>query len=425
MKKGFDISILGYSSVSAITSLLLRERNIEHTFRIKKFDSSFDKFPPISNPLVNRNTQILEKNYILPVLKSIQWIKGYDFRWYDHNFNMTMHLKGKYKFPLYAIDNRIRYKYLFNGISDEKNINLIEFDSDEKLVENLSSKVNIVGGETYLTPMFTENIMFPKNSFSIKRELFYVNLIASQSSLSKIKFSTSLFIAEFGYIFIYPTLHLNGKNGLTVVVNLINNNIVVEPNSVSQKWSEALDVIKGHDIFLYNELKKCEVIKENYRSVDLQPCFNNPVYLKNGTYFMGVGDVIAKNDPITGQGLNSGLNIANKLVELIYDDKKNFNSILEEYEVYSNQMLDYLYHINLAFTQNKYLSSVVPTFMNAMENKRLRNFIIGETYEDISLYFPWLNNENENEKLNSYFQYKSILEKLLTHFKLNDSFYKK
>lgn len=417
MKKDFDISILGYSSVSAMTSLLLSERNIEHTFRIKKFDSSFDKFPPISNPLVNLNTQILEKNYILPVLKSIQWIKGYDFRWYDHNFNMTMHLKGKYKFPLYAIDNRIRYKYLFNGISDEKNINLIEFDSDEKLVENLSSKVNIVGGETYLTPMFTENIMFPKNSFSIKRELFYVNLISSPNTLSKVNLSTSLFIDGFGYIFIYPSLHLNGKNGLTVVVNLIKNNVNVESNTILQKWNKTLDFIKEHDLFIYDELKKCEIIKENYRTIDLQPCFNNPIYFKNDTYFMGVGDVVAKSDPITGQGLNSGLNIANKLVELIYNDKKNFNSILEEYEVYSNQMLDYLYHINLAFTQNKYLSSVVPTFMNAMKNKKLRDFIIGETYEDISLYFPWLNNEKENEKLNARFQQKTIIEKLFSNFK--------
>lgn len=417
MEKDFDISIIGFSSISALTSLLLHERNIQHDFRIKKIHEKFEDFPPISNPLVNRNTQLLEKSYMSPILKSIQLIKGYDFRWYDNKFSKTMHLKGKYKFPLYAIDNRIRYKYLFNEIANKKNINLIEFDSDKKLVENLSSKANIIGGRTNLNPIFTENTTFPKKSFSVKRELFYVNLIAPQSTLSKMSLSTSLFIEQLGYFIIHPSLHLNGKNGLTVVVNLIKDNIEVESNSVLQKWNETLDVIKVHDVFIYNELKKCEVIEESYRTVDLQPHFNNPIYLQNGTYFIGVGDVIAKNDPITGQGLNSALNIVKKLVDLISDDGKNLNVILEEYDQYSKQKIECLYHINLAFTQNKYLSSIVPTFMNATKNKKLRDFIIGETYEDISQYFPWLNNEIENERLNARFQQKSIIEKLLSNFK--------
>lgn len=417
MEKDFDISIIGFSSISAVTSLLLNERNIQHHFRIKKIHEKFEDFPPISNPLVNRNTQLLEKSYMSPILKSVQLIKGYDFRWYDNKLNKTMHLNGKYKFPLYAIDNRIRYKYLFNEIENKKNINLIEFDSDEKLIENLSSKANIIGGRTSLNPMFTENTMFPKKSFTIKRELFYVNLTAPQSTLSKMSSSTSFFIEDLGYFFIYPSLHLNGKNGLTVVVNLIKDNQQVESNSVLQKWDDTLDIIKEHDVFVYNELRKCEVIEEEYRTMDLQPHFKNPIYLQNETYFIGIGDVIAKNDPITGQGLNSGLNIVKKLVDLISDDGKNLHVVLEDYEKYSKQTTEYLYHINLAFTQNKYLSSVVPTFMNATKNKKLRDFIIGETYEDISQYFPWLNNEIENERLNARFKQKSVIEKFLCNFK--------
>lgn len=397
-----EISIFGYSSVAALTSLLLAEQGIQHTFHVRKNNVSFFDFPPISNPLVNNKTQQLEKKYIpLHYLDKIQYIKEYDFVWYDDNHNQTLQMKGDYQYPIYAIDNRIRFQCFWDHIIEHPLINVISFESHEEILQSIHAPINIIGGGDKFSSLFPDTEKYPRTDFPKKSDLLLFNLQIEEQLLQKYSNVKMLFLNNIGYAVVYPFLHSTGKNSLNLVVSFTKGgraDFFDKSMPITKAFSETLSLLSQFDNDLTKDLSGSTLLDTAHYLFKIEPYFKIPVIQKNQSTLFGIGDTIAKNDPVTGQGYNSGVDIATEFVKQIenYNCRLDKITLVNAYKEYTNEKLNILYHLNLAFTQNKYNSHIV--YQEAANNLSLRNYIIS-AFEDISVYLPWLIDENAAQNL--------------------------
>lgn len=407
MKKN-SISINGFSTSSGLLSLLLADKGVRHKFNVLEEHNSFLDLPPISNPIVNFKAQQIERNFIQSkYLEDVIEINSYNYAWYDKQYNKILHLKGKYKYPLYAIDNRIRYKLFWDKINEKEHVEIVKYETNEELISSTNAQLNFIGGGSKFNYLFEDfkQLKLSKNDKNSKT-LFYFNLDAPKEILEKYATSTALYLDGNDYIIIYTSMHLFKKNVLTIVVN---SNIFDNCCNILQKFENIKYFILEIDSLIAKDLKKCELIPENYFFGSFNSYFKEPTSNSN---LIGLGDTIIKVNPITGKGYNCSAQMMNKLA-LIILKAKSIDDILDNYNIYASEKISELYHLNLAFTKNQYNTSVTPVLVEAMNNKNLRNFAIAETYENTSLYFPWLINEKASQMLIQDFSettwYQSIL----------------
>jgi hypothetical protein len=402
------ISIYGFSNASGLLSLLLAENGISHKFNLLVDEQSFSQLPPISNPIVNFATQRIEKKFIdSECLENVIRINNYNFLWFDKNLKKTMQLTGKYKFPLYAIDNRIRYKFLLERINKNKLIKKEMFDTCKELIISDNSELNFIGGGSklnYLFKNFEQNNYFKKAK--VKKTLFYLNLIAPNEILKEYATSTAIYLEGNDYFIVYTSFHLSEKNVLTIVIN---SNIFDDCLNAFQTFENIKDYISLIDEKIAKDLKKCELIPEKYLFCPFESYFKEPT--TNGN-LVGLGETIFKVNPITGKGYNCSAEMMNQLTLMILKAQCS-NDIIENYKLYASKKISELSHLDLAFTENQYNTIITPILIQSMNNKNLRDFVIAETYENTSLYFPWLINEKASKRLIQDFSEKKWYQSIL------------
>jgi hypothetical protein len=405
-----DVGIVGISTVSLFSSLLLAEKGVSHNFYLEKNQASFLLFPPLSNPITCRKSQILEQKYLSrKTLNALYFIESYHFKWFNDNFEQSFELTGNFQFPVYAIDNRIRlhdfWSLLINNdlvtIKEEENIDCI--DSNEK--------IKIIGGGEGNSNCFPDNFDFTREKFNIKREIIYFNLKSNKELLGKYKHVKMMSINNVADITLYPFLDINYSLSLSLVISITKEgkwDVFDSLITVEDAWKKSTELIRLFDKKLAEELYiSCSLEKTSSFRTSVDPYFKIPVFNKYESFFAGVGEVIAKNDPITAQGYNSGISIAKELIETIILVRNNQDvSLLKStYFEYANQQIGNLFHLNRAFTQHAYRFHHV--YESAAKNPLLRDFIM-TCYEDFSLYFPWLINENEGDKLIQNYNSKTL-----------------
>lgn len=391
-----DITFYEFSSVAALTALLLSKKNIHSRFFLKNQISRFDNFPPISNPLVNNKIQLLERDFLdKKSLEKVCYIKRYDYRWYNSNKILTRHLYGEYNFPIYAIDNRIRYKCFDFCLRNNNNITIIDEAETEDVIKN-NHGINIIGGGAKNSSLFESSNFYTSDDFKITKKLFYFNLRCDLSVLNQFSDGIALILDEFGYCFLYPSLHINGDNILTLVVcsHVLDNDLVVDNIALDK----IIAFIKEYDQDIATGLKECELIKEDYFSIDLKPFFKDMI---NSNKQIGIGNAILRTDPITAKGYNSGMDIALVLINEIekYSVHKDENLFYHSLSEQSNKILKQLFYLNAAFNQGKYYDSIHIVFKAAENDKDLKKHIIADTFEDIDNYFPWIYSKEDGLNL--------------------------
>lgn len=394
MNNNSDISIYGYSSLASLTSLLLAEKGIKHQFFIEKI---IENPMPIANPLTSRATQLIEENFISSeILQKIHYMEKYDFQWYDNMGKEYLRLNDYYKFPIYALDSRIRHRSFVDCLQKNDKIELIECENIQNNINTTDSSINIIGGGEKNAVFFENFKSTETDKFPVTRTLFLFNLKCNELLLKKYANVKMLCFSNAGEVVLYPFLHISGKNALNLVVNVIKGGIwdsVRELTNNKTTLKQLLLELSKTNRELAFDLANCELLDENYFSkVQISPYFKQPVKEENNKLFFGVGEAIYKIDPITGHGYNSGAEIVRNLV-----------CLNENYETYVKRKMEELYQINFLFTQpskNTYFNKV---YSAAAHSESLRDFIIS-AFEDTSLFFPWLTDENESMKLVKMYQ---------------------
>lgn len=392
--KPITISINGFSSTSGLFSLLLAEKGVKHKFKILDDKNSFSNLHPISNPIVNFKAQQIEKGFFnLYLFEKVIKITSFHFSWYDKNYNKVLHLEGNYKYPLYAIDNRIRYKLFWDKINENPNIQIEHYKTFTELINSEGCMLNFVGGGAKFNFLFDDfDQLYDVKNSKFKKTLFYFNLNAPNEILEKYTTTTAIYLEGNDYFILYTSLHVSKENVLTIVVN---SNIFNNYTSFQQTFENIKDYISEIDKKIGEDLKKCELILENYRIGSFETYFKVPISKRN---LIGLGETIFRVNPITGKGYNCSTEMINQLTQMVLSEKSS-SKIIEDYKLYASKKFKELYYLNLAFTENQYNRSLTPVLVEAMNNKKLKSFAIAETYENTSLYFPWLINEKASEKL--------------------------
>ena len=405
MNKKSEISILGFSSVASIVSLLLAEEEIEHSYYITALDSQFLSLQPLSNPIVNGPTRKMEEKFISNnYLTAVPSIKNYVSISYDESFNPYRNTSGKYTSETYAIDSRVRLQCFYDRLKKSPFVNLIENSAKQDSLMKSESLINIVGGGECFSKIFESIDSLPTQNFEKERDLFFFNLICNRAIYEKYSDKvTILYIGNTAEILIYPFLHPTQKQTLNLTVNIIKNgqwDSFENSMDCSSAFSKIIELFKVNLTELASDLKNCNLADDNFRVLTTKPYYNSPVQVLNRKLFLGVGDSISKSDPLIGQGYNSGVDNGVKLVDELkkYTHHKNIALLNKSYSEYASKIMRYLYHINKTITQssdNVYLSELYDL---AEKNTQLQDYLFS-TYDDISLYFPWLIDQKETRKL--------------------------
>ncbi len=399
--KKSEISIIGFGTVSSIMSLVLADNKIGHSYYIKKSTRAILDLPPLSNPIVNGPTRYIEEKFLTKeYVSAIPYIQNYKSISLDENFNEYRVIFGEYKTETYAIDNRIRLHCFLEQLKKNGLINLIEFEEFENVMGGLNSSVNIIGNGGYKS-IFADIQKLTVPKLIKNRELFYFNLVCDKFTYKKFWGKVQIYyIANIGEILIYPFLHPSGEQALNLTINVIK----------GSKWDVFSNVSKGRIAFnllieilktsipeLAAELVDCSILEDHFELFKTEPYYKKSITYYHNKLFFGIGEAISKSDPLIGQGYNSGLNMGLKMIDLIKMERA-LNIVEDEYLAYTSKMLEYLYHINNSLTQlseNKYLNNVYDAAVN---NKNLRDLLFS-TFNDITLYFPWLIDEDETKKM--------------------------
>lgn len=405
MNKKSEISILGFSSVASIVSLLLAEEGIEHSYYIKVPDSQFLSLQPLSNPIVNGPTRKMEKKFISDnFLTAVPSIKNYVSISYDQSFNPYRNTSGKYTSETYAIDSRIRLQCFYDKLKKSPFVDLMENSTEQDSRMKSKSLVNVVGGGECFSKNFESIESLPTQSFKKERDLFFFNLICNRAIYEKYSDKvTILYIGNTAEILIYPFLHPTNKQTLNLTVNIIKNgqwDFFENSMDCNSAFSKIIELFKVNLTELASDLKNCNLADDNFRILITKPYYKSPVQVLNRKLFLGVGNSISKSDPLIGQGYNSGVDIGVKLVDELkkYSLHKNIGLLNKSYSDYASKIIRHLYHINKTITQSSDNTYLPELYDLAGKNAPLRDYLFS-TYDDVSLYFPWLTDQDETRKL--------------------------
>lgn len=405
MNNQLGISVIGFSAVSSLTSLLLADKGIEHPFHIQKRTTSFLENSPISNPIVNGPTGNLEKKYLAHHFNGqIPEIVNYKSISLTHQYKPYRITKGQYQTKTYAIDNRLRLQCFFDQLQHNPQIDLIPHHTLDNPISYAGVGVTIVGGGELFSPMFADMVDLPTEGFKTLREVFFLNLNGSPMVYAKYANQVTIYYVDgIGEILIYPFLHINNKHTINVTVNIIKGaswDVFSEVKTGQEAYFILVQLLKDCIEELALDIEGCDLVDDFFRIHQTKPYYKSAITLTDNKIFVGVGEAITKSDPLLGQGYNHGVDMAWELVKELSGCVHTNKAFVPQhsYVAYCTKMLQYMYHINRTITQgtdNRYLQKV---YNRAAENTALCDFLFA-TYDDISLYFPWLINEEETQKL--------------------------
>lgn len=391
-----DISIYGLSSISSLLSLLLINGKVNHTFYIDCCDIDPFNLSPLPNPLTNFPSQVLEKQFFdSAIIKKIKKIKKFNFSYYDSKYNKYSEIEGTYIEPIYAIDTRLRLHSFLNRIKESEYVDL-RYYNDIPLSEEVSS-LNILARGNIIDDYFPINEKFPVDNFQRKRIAFFFNLKAKDcTALNKFIAARIYFINNTGEITIYPFLHKTGVMAINLTVTIDKNkdwDIFDNALTPLQAYLKLCQLIEGKMSELHDFLISCELLDENFRLIEINSVFRQPIINVSSKMFIGVGDMIMRSDPVIGQGYNAGAQVISKIVDVIQKGRdKEF--VVNSYIDIVNRICYYLYNVNNVLIQgngsNHHLNDF---YYRAQDSRRLQRILIS-TFNDISQYFPWLIDEN-------------------------------
>jgi hypothetical protein len=403
MNKKMAIEIIESSSVSFLASLLLSENQIKHNFYVKEIPISYLSLDPLSSPITNRTSQQLEKKFLSEkVLSKLEYIEQYHFEWFHSSPIQLNELTGRFQFPVYAIDNRLRLQNFWESLLSRDNVNVIKGESSNQKNQPDLVKIKVFGGGEKNSVYFKDNVNLPRERFTIKREIVYFNLVPKNEILNKHNKLRMISIHSTADITLYPFLNKEYETSISLVLSITKGgtwDVFEDVTSLNVAWEKTIELLGIFKKELSDELfQNFNLEDTNIFQTSVSPFFKEPFYRDGTNLVFGLGEVIAKNDPITAQGYNSGILIASKLVEAIVSAKttNDYTIVTSSYMSYANLQLEHLFHLNMAFTQICYNYGDV--YKHAASNSSLKDFIMS-CYEDYTLYFPWLIDEFECEKL--------------------------
>ncbi len=404
------ITIWGKSTVSLITSLMLADKGIEHTFFTKNKFERFSFGKSLSNPIINSITRNTEEKYIPQnIIKQAPKLTNYESFSFNENLSVYRSTRGYYTSEVYAIDNRLRLDYFLNEINNKSTINLVSEDDLETQLTKSESNINIIGAGKSLSHVFKNLNALPTDCYKKERVVFFFNLKIDSLNYSKFEKKVSVYyIHNFAEILVYPFLHAIEAYTLNITINVLKGG---QWDHFSNKLTseQALELLKdmlpkSMDNFL-SLIKHGEFVDVDFKISNSNSYFKKPTHFIGNNLYLGVGETISKSDPIVGQGYNSGLLMAKSLVENILLYNNNLHILAHSYENLSIKTMTEIYEINTMMTQGSKNGHLNTVFDLAAQNKPLCNFLLS-TFEDTSLYFPWLTDESETLKLISRFKQK-------------------
>jgi hypothetical protein len=362
---------------------------------------------------VNGPTSRIEKK-ILPerYLKAVPVIKNYLAISCDEASKIYRTTKGAYKSSTYAIDNRIRLACFTDVLRKSRFVELKESAAEDELLHPSGSKVNIVGGGERFATHFADIKDLPTLHFEKKRDLFFFNLKCDKSVYER--FSTELrtyFIANTAEILVYPFLHPNCDNTINITVNIIKGSPwdqFENDNDSEQAFTKFKELLSNDLGELASDIDHSTLADDQFKILNTSYYYKQPVKSMGNKLYLGIGETITKNDPLLGHGYNSGVDVGVNLVkEIINYCNHNKTELLKEAHLkYASQMINYLYHINRTSTQGSGNQALSQVYDLAVRNKPLKDYLFS-TFDDLSLYFPWLIDEEETKRfINKYQELK-------------------
>lgn len=400
-----DISIMGLSTVGSITSLLLSEKHIKHVYHLNGLETSFLDLPPLSNPIVNGPTRRIEQPFIADhYLKHVPSIKNYSSISYDSAFQPYRKTSGQYKSETYSIDNRIRLNCFLDNLNNSPYIEVRRSTDIQEEIASSQSKINIIGGGEQLSSNFDDIEEFSNHLPERKRDLFFFNLKCNQNIYDQYSNEVRiLYIADTAEILIYPFLHPNHRFTLNVTVNIIKGgqwDCFQNETNGDQAFEKFIKCIEDNFNELSSDFSNCDLADDFFRVIKTTPYFKVPVKRLGRNTLLGVGEAISKSDPLVGQGYNSGVKICQILVDEIekYTQHGEIQHLCKAYDDSATTVLSHLYHLNKTSTQGTKNAALQKVYDLAAVDKPLRDYLFS-TFDDISLYFPWLIDEEETEKM--------------------------
>jgi hypothetical protein len=398
LDKNVNIYVTGQSVLASFVSIKLAQKNIWHTFNHDDID--LNALKPTSNQLINAESQELEMPFILDEYKgNIPTFTNAEVFFYGKDLSYRTKFSGNYKNPIYAIDNRIRIKSFDNKIKENALLKLMSLGNGSSM-ENCST-ILVLGGSQYYNQF--ETIDLPVSNRKVaNRCVVSLNLMVDSILLTEFNGTFSFMLEGIGEVICYPFLHVSNKKGVCVVINYACDSIfnVLHECKTSSAILKELDKIFENKVALLSRLFKNAVIFEEYFLKGLVVSyFKCPAIEKNQQLVIGVGSAIMNTDPIVGQGYNLGLKLSSQVVDSIEMESVNNGKLKELINQYSITKLTQMQKLTDIFTNGNHSNPSLGLLVNEMiRNTKLSSFWF-EGIEDIAHYFPWIENEEETQKI--------------------------
>jgi hypothetical protein len=388
------IYVSGNSVLTNFISILLAERKITHNFQYHQLYA--EQLSPTSNQLINNYSKNLELPYILSMYKiNIKYIENTKIFLFNNNIDQQAEISSKYKYPIYAIDNRIRIISFDHKIKEFIKNDIIQVTNQNE--QESENEINILGGyENKNQFEYTAN----QTEFDSTRvrKFISINLKINTELLNYFNATVSFIIDGFGEIICYPFLHYTNEIGICMVINFNINT----PFDIKTEFKNSIDILSYVSGIVKNKIHLLNRLIDNGTPFEnnvfkgfIKPYFMCPANIKNDKLYLGVGSAVMNTDPIVGQGYNLGVKLCKFITDKIINDPLNKIVFRDSINKYSIDKLDKLRKITEIFTGSSKENRALTTFFSEMiKNENLASFWF-EGIEDIEHYFPWIENEKE------------------------------
>ena len=393
-----EIYVAGDSVLANFIAIYLAEKKIKNNLHINPLD--VEQLKPTSNQLINNYSKNLETPYLLSEYRrNIKFIQNTKIIFFNKNINEQAVLSSKYKYPIYAIDNRIRIMSFDHKIKDFMRKDIIR--ATNQLYHETENEIIILGG--YKNKVQFESI---DNEIGLEptrvRKFVSINLKVNSGLLEDFNGTTSFLIEEFGEIICYPFLHYSNEVGICMVVNFNINNTI----DLKTEFNNSFDTLNSIKQVIQNKIYLLNKLIDNAIPFDksvfqgyVKPYFMTPANINKAKLYLGVGSAVMNTDPIVGQGYNLGIKLSKMIAETVINKASNKFEIKDTINKYSLEKLGKLRRITDIFTGSNKENPAFAAFITAMiTNKNLSSFWF-EGIEDIDHYFPWIEDEHETEKI--------------------------
>ncbi len=392
MGSKYKIYISGNSVLTSFISILLAERKITHNLQYHQINT--EQLHPNSNQLINSSTNNLEASYILSKYKiNIKYIEYTKIFLFNNNIEQQAEISSKYKYPIYAIDNRIRIVSFDNRIKEFINNGIIQVSNQNENEDD----INILGGFENRN-QFEPIINYTEFDSIRARKFVSINLKVNSELLDYFNGTTSFIIEGFGEIICYPFLHYSNEIGICMVINY-SINTIYDVKTEFKDNEDLLNYINGiikNKIYLLSRLIDIGIPFENSVFEGfIKPYYMCPANIRDNRLYLGVGSAVMNTDPIVGQGYNLGIKLCKFISDKIINDPLNKITLKDSINKKKKKKIDKLRRITDIFTgSNKENRALTSFFSEMIKNDNLASFWF-EGIEDIDHYFPWIENDHE------------------------------